>query len=260
MRFPRISVSGFLLVAAVALAALLIAAPQPAQAASTLNVIYYTMSSSFPDANHLCCGPSDNEVLPTLGPDGMPVLNVTGMTGSPIPTVYDTLTDELTYWDPALNSYLTETGTNTVPLPIANNLFYPPNGTGGSDGGSNGFQTAYFYGTLFAPTTETLSFSIGSDDNAFVYINGTIACDDGGVHGATSVPCTTPTVPEGNNTIQIFYDDLNTTGAALDFSITSTDVTTSGSTTVPEPGTWMLLGSGVFALLLAGRRKLAPGL
>ena len=130
MRFPRISVSGFLLVAAVAATALLIAAPPAAHATSTLNVIYYTMSSSFPDANQLCCGTSDNEVESGLGPNGMPILNVSGMTGSPIPTVYDTSTDELTYWDPTLNSSLTETGTGTVPLPIANNAFYPPNGTG----------------------------------------------------------------------------------------------------------------------------------
>ena len=74
-------------------------------------------------------------------------------------------------------------------------------------------------GTLYAPAAETLSFSIASDDVAFAYLDGQIACDDGGVHGATAVPCTTATVSPGNHTLKLFYADLHPVDAALDFSV-----------------------------------------
>jgi hypothetical protein len=153
---------------------------------------------------------------------------------------------ELTYWSPALSnggpggtSDVVQTATGLVSLPYTNNAFFTPNGTGSHDGSPNGFQAAYFYGTLDAPTAEKISFSVSSDDMAFVYLDGTVVCNDGGVHGATAVPCTTSTVSAGDHTLQIFYVDLDPVAAVLDFSITTTGVTTSGSA-VPEPGTWTL--------------------
>lgn len=110
-------------------------------------------------------------------------------------------------------------------------------------------------GTLNAPTSESISFAIGSDDMAFVYLDGVNVCDDGGVHGNSSVPCTTSTIGAGNHSIELFFVDINNTQAALDFSITTTGVTTNG--TAPEPSSFVLLGTGLFGVAGALRLRFA---
>ncbi len=140
-----------------------------------------------------------------------------------------------------MNPYVTQTLSTTTTLPFnvpAN--FFPPNGTGSSDGPPNGYQAAVLSGTIDAPTAETLSFSIGSDDMAFAYIDGQIVCSDGGVHGSPSVPCTTPTVSAGDHSFDLFFVDINQTQAGLTFSINSTGVTTSPP---PSPSLCCLSGS-----------------
>jgi hypothetical protein len=227
-----------------------------------LNITYFTISASDPDAGTLCCGVSDNEVQSLLGPDGMPVLN-TGMTGAPVPTDVNSGTGELTYWDPSLNSHVTQTGTAVVDIPFINDSFFAPNGTGTCDGsapGCYGFQSAILSGTIDVPTTETISFNVLSDDNAFVYLDGTNVCDDGGVHGAASTPCTTSTISAGDHTIEVFYDDLDPTAAELEFYITTEGVTTSpppSTGVTPEPGSFVLLSSGLAVILFTMRRKFA---
>jgi hypothetical protein len=186
-------------------------APSAGQA-QTLDINYYTISSNDPDANHLTQGTFTNEVQNALGPNGLPVLNiplygcstncysVNGAPGfpsggsTPNVNVYNP-TGEITYWSPSnsssptANQYVTETLSTTTALPFnVPQNFFPPNGTGtGGDGGNNGFQAAQLFGTITAPSTEQLSFNIGSDDMAFAYIDNQLVCSDGGVHGSTSV-------------------------------------------------------------------------
>jgi hypothetical protein len=138
-----------------------------------------------------------------------------------------------------------------VSIPYTNNAFYAPNGTGQND--STYYQAAIMSGILSVPSPETVSFTLSSDDMAFVYINGQIVCDDGGVHGASPTTCTSVVLSGSSNTIQLFYVDLDPSGAALDFTINTQGITTSAT---PEPGTFALFGSGLLGLAGFVRRKI----
>jgi fibro-slime domain-containing protein len=237
------------LVPATALAAMVLSA-FPLQAEITMSATYFTIAEGDQDMNHLAGGVINNEVLSAIGADGLPVLN----TASPSPQPQDlTASGEITWWSPSLNSNVTQTGTGNITLPYANQNFFPPNG-GGTNGDGSGFQAAVFATTLDVPTVaENISFSVGADDVAFVYLDGTLVCDLGGVHGDSPGTCTTgDTIGVGDHSLELFYADIENTQAALTFDVTTTDVT--GSPT-PEPGTMVLFGSGLAGLILV-RSKL----
>lgn len=248
-----------------ALVAMLLGVQRRASAgASTLTITYYTISSSDPDADHLSFGTVDNEVQNNLGPDGLPILNTPafGCTSNcfSLPSGPTNLTSggEITYWDPALNPFVTETGTGTVTLPFSvPSNFFPPNGTGGFDGGTNGYQAAVLSGNLVVPTTETVSFNIGADDMAFAYLNGQVVCDLGGVHGSTPGTCVSPmTLKPGTYSLDVFFVDINQSQAGLTFGVNTAGVTTSGGgSPTPEPGTLTLLGLGLAGIGFAALRK-----
>jgi hypothetical protein len=248
-----------------ALIAALVLLPISAAHASSLTINYYTIAESDKDANHLASGLFDNEVQNLLGISGLPVLNTSAygcLSGcfSPTGAPTDVLADgEITYWSQTANnggaggtSDVSFTGSASVSLPFnVSQNFFPPNGTGSSD--TNGFQAATLTGTLYAPTSESISFTIGSDDMAFAYLDGQIVCDDGGVHASQSVPCTSGIISAGNHTLEVFFVDINNTQSGLSFDITTEGVTT---TSTPEPGTLTLLGGGLLVLAGFVRRKI----
>jgi len=247
----------------------IVLAPFAIAHAQTLGINYYTISSSDPDANNLSGGTFTNEVQNSLGSiDGLPVLNTsafgctTGCISSSLSLPTNLLSDgEISYWDPAADHYSTLTSTSTITLPINDPTnFFPPNGSGSGDGGSNGYQAVEVYGTLVVPTTESVSFTIASDDMAFAYVNGTIVCDDGGIHGITPVGCSTQVLSPGDYSIDLFFTDMNTTQSGLEFAINTTNVSTTAPPSVtPEPGTLTLLGTGLLALGGIARRRFIQG-
>ena len=170
----------------------------PPAAADSLNITYYTISSSDPDANNLSGGVVNNEVQSILGPNALPILNtpafgcVSNCFSLPSGPKNLTAGGEITYWAPSLNPFVSQTGTGVVTLPFnVPSNFFPPNGTGSSNGGANGFQAALLSGNLTVPanTSESISFSIGADDMAFAYLDSQVICDLGGVHPSAAGTC-----------------------------------------------------------------------
>jgi fibro-slime domain-containing protein len=237
--------------AALALAGVVLA--PSAYAAGSVSASYWTLTNTNPDTGGAITGVVTGLVKSTLGPDGLPVESAPG-------TFQDVnAAGELLWWTPQPG--LVTPGTSfvyptnpTLPFNISSNFF--PNGPGGSDGGDVGFTSAILSGTFDAPAGGSVTFTLGSDDDAWVFLNGQLVVDNGDVHADAPAPTTISDLVAGTNTVEVFFADRHTVQAALTFDA---DVTLSPS--VPEASAWamMLMGfAGLgFAAVRRGR-KVAP--
>ncbi len=182
-----------------------------------------------------------------LGPHGMPVVD----SGAPGVSLVDPTTHELEWWSPALNAAILPTGSGTISLPFASNM-YPPNSTGGDDGSA--WETAMFSGAFTLSSSSVVSFTLGSDDDSFIYVDGLLIGQNPGIHGVSTVEFDSPTLGAGPHTLNVFFADREDVGAFLSLNLLSTDVVITPG--VPEPGSWAMLVAGL-GLVGAIRRRAA---
>jgi hypothetical protein len=182
-----------------------------------------------------------------LGPNGLPI--VTGGVSDIGPS------NQLTWWSPALNTAVIPTGTGSITLPFSGNMF-PTNSNGTSD--SAAFETAIFLGTFNGGTGRaSVNFTVGSDDDSFVYLNGVLIGQNPGIHGVTNVQFNGTDIA-GTNTLEIFYADREGPGAFLSVDAS---VPLTGVSAVPETSTWAMMILGFCGVgFMAYRRKSKPAL
>jgi hypothetical protein len=180
-----------------------------------------------------------------LGPNGLPVVNA----ADPGISEFNPATHEITWWSPTFNSAVLPTGTGTISLPFASNM-YPPNSTGTGDG--QAFETAEFRGAFSLASSEPVSFELGSDDDSFIYVDGKLIGQNPGIHGVTNVDFTSPTLSTGNHSLTVFFADREQVGAFLSLELLTSGVVI---TPVPEPSSGLMLVAGLAVLGIGARRR-----
>jgi len=222
--------------------------PAISHAQVTLNYQYFKVRNSAvnPDFKRgIDGGIVTGIVQAALGPDGLPVY--TGLTGHPsLPVTQVNGANEIQWWTPGADILADGTGTITGPLTF-NSGFFPT----GESSNANWFRTAIFTGSVDMASGGTLSFNLGSDDDAWLFIDGMLVGDDGGIKGAASIPFTTTSLSAGTHNLALFFADRHEVESALTFdphfAVTAT----------PEPGSIGLLATGLLGLGAAFRRKRA---
>ncbi len=253
-RSPKLMVVGLGLLLAVALAA------SPALAFS-LTGNYFTLSSSHPDVQ----SGVDNAtvtglVLPAIsGVPGTaaaaPLVNAL----APVPAsgaITDTSAGAIQWWTAHGGIVSVDASVGVGGVRVDNSVgnvlggaafgtnFFANNAA--SDGGANGFRAVHWTGVLAITPATVLSLS--ADDDAWLFLNGNLVLDNGGVKALSLATTSTITgLAAGNYTVDLFFADRNTVQSGIAFSVIDP---------IPEPATLLLFGTTLAGLGAMIRRRL----
>jgi len=224
---------------------------------SSLTAEWYTIAFGNPDTGQTINGQTFGLVNAALGPNGAPVRSAFSAGFAPGNsnniTNVDALTDEILWWKPQPGLVSTNAnypGNVAIPFSAPANLF--PGGIGvGGNGDPVGYLAAHLFGNFDAPSGGSITLTLGADDDAWIFVNGQLVVDNGGVKGLAAVPTVVSGLLSGINRIDVFFADRQVSQSGLEFSA-NVDFT---PVAVPAPAALGVFLVGLFALAAARRRQ-----
>jgi len=160
------------------------------------------------------------------------------------------------FWSTTLGTGITPDGRGTQTTPgLA--LSFPSNFFAQGQANDSTFYLASHWTAAFS-NSGPVTFTVAADDHAFLYVDGKLVVDDGGVKGigdsgATQSALYTLT---GNHTLDLFWADVHVVQSALMFGC---DGCADPTSTVPEPATLLLFGTTLVGLGSVVRRRMKKG-
>jgi fibro-slime domain-containing protein len=194
-------------------------ASSPALAGGSLTGAYFILPGTHPDVGH---GADDKIVTglvqKRLGPSGLPIVTAfgRGFKGDSGPIKDVDAAGQLMWYSTAGKNGVRREKIVEQRLPFSFDAFYPDGKS--ADGGSNGYLAVHWSGTFTLPKTESIGFSEGSDDDSWVFVDGRLVVDNGGVKPLADAPFTVARLAAGPHTFDVFYADRHTSGAQFHLS------------------------------------------
>lgn len=111
----------------------------------------------------------------------------------------------------------------------------------------------HWEGQFYVDEDKSYTYSMGSDDDSWLFIDNQLLLDLGGVHGM-SYGNYTVNLTQGWHDIDIFFAERHTSQSGFQLNFFS-DIEPPPS--IPEPATMLLFATGIAGLAAIGRKKLS---
>lgn len=208
----------------------------PAIASAGLLGSYYNLSSAHPDMQTSITGLQTGWVESMLT-GATPTLTASGNANI----------NQWDWWDNAYHSFDRVDSDADLQSNFASSWFPLNEGVPGDPY----YFAVHWKGQFYVDSDQIYTYSMGSDDDSWLFIDDELVLDLGGIHAVTYSDYDL-FLTQGWHDIDIFFAERHTSQSGFQLNFFSDLEPTP---TIPEPATLILLGSGVLGMGLLRRRN-----